>query len=586
MKLLFRNLPAPMAEAIAKCSGFFASASLFSALINLLYLAPTLYMMQVYDRVVPTGGVLTLLWLTVIIALAVGTLTTLDNIRSRLMMRAALRLDLELSGSILDRLVARTMRSNEPTNTAAAMREFDSLRQAMTGPATMAAFDVPWTPIYIIAAFAIHPVLGLLICGGGAVLITLAVINERTARERSKQSHQANAAAYAAQELLTTKAEVIRALGMRRAIVARQKAARSEGLSIVTTTQLSTTRYSALVKFVRMFLQSLSLGAGAFLAIKGQISVGTIIAASVLLSRALQPIEQLVGSWPVINQSRNALATLKTLFEQTEADDATRLLLPDPKGHIEANGLTLRNPQGTAFILHGVSFSLNPGEIVGLIGHSGAGKSTVTRILAGAIRPDAGEVRIDGATFDDWDPERIAKHIGYLPQDCALLPGTIVENISRFDPDVVDKSEDVAVRVVQAAQMAGIHDLILRMPDGYGTQLGGSAFALSGGQAQRIALARALYGNPKILILDEPSSALDAEGEQALVRAIEAAKLHGAAILMVAHRSFILNNADRLVVMANGGVEHQGPRQDVIETLRDAAPRQNVVNLKRSGASD
>jgi ATP-binding cassette subfamily C protein len=582
MKLLFRNMPEPMEAALAKCRSFFVSAALFSALINLLYLAPTLYMMQVYDRVVPTGGVITLIWLTLIIAFAVGTLTALENIRSRLMMRAALRLDMEISGTILDRLVARSSRSNDTSSTASAMREFDNLRQAMTGPATMAAFDAPWTPIYLIAAFAIHPVLGLLICCGGAVLIALAVVNERVVREKSKQGHQANAAAYAAQEMLTTKAEVIRALGMRRAVVARQKVARSAGLSSLTLTQLSSSRYSALVKFVRMFLQSLSLGVGAFLAINGQISIGTIIAASVLLSRALQPIEQLVGSWPVINQSRHAMSTLAALFEKTEADDATPLLLPTPKGHIEANSITLRNPQGTAFILHGVSFSLVPGEVVGLIGNSGAGKSSVARILAGAIRPDAGEVRIDGATFDDWDHERLAQHIGYLPQDCALLPGTIAENISRFSPDRDSNSEEVAANIVGAAQLAGIHELILRMPDGYNTQIAGPNYALSGGQAQRIALARAFYNDPKVLILDEPSSALDAEGEQALARAIDAAKLRGAAVLMVAHRSFILNNADRLIVMANGTIEHQGPRVEVIETLREAAGRQNVVNMKRN----
>lgn len=582
MQIFQRNLPAPMKEAMAKCRPFFATAALFSALINLLYLAPTLYMMQVYDRVVPTGGVITLFWLTVIIALAVATLTTLDNLRSRLMMRAALRLDGELSGAILDRLVALHTRSGETGKSASAMRDFDSLRQAMSGPATMAAFDVPWTPIYLIAAFIIHPVLAMLIVGGGVVLITLAVINERVARERSKQGHQANAAAYAAQEILTSKAEIIRALGMRRAIVARQRESRSEGMHAVTSTQLLTTRYSALVKFVRMFLQSLSLGVGAWLAIQGQISVGTIIAASVLLSRALQPIEQLVGTWPVINQARFAVGTLTALFEETEGDENKPLLLPEPKGHVEANSLTLRNPQGTAFIVHGVTFSLVPGEIVGLIGHSGAGKSTITRIMAGAIKPDVGEVRIDGASFDDWDREKLARHIGYLPQDCALLPGTIAENISRFAMDLGETPDDVAALIVQAAQMAGIHDLVLRLPEGYGTRLGGADFALSGGQIQRIALARALYGNPKILILDEPSSALDGEGEQALVRAIDAAKLHGAAILMVAHRSFVLNNADRLVVIANGTVEQQGPRQEVIDRIREASSRQNVVNMKRN----
>jgi PrtD family type I secretion system ABC transporter len=582
MTFLNSNLPKPIADAFRAIRPFMVSAALFSALVNILYLAPTLYMMQVYDRVVPTGGVMTLIWLTVIIALAVGTLTALDNIRSRLLMRAALRLDLDLSGAILDRLVARQIRSDENASTAHAMREFDSVRQVMTGAATLAAFDVPWTPIYLLAAFAIHPVLGMLIIGGGAVLVTLAIINERVARERSKAGHRANAAAHAAQEIMASKGELIRALGMRRAMVNRQQDARSEGLASGVVTQLSTTRYSALVKFVRMFLQSLSLGAGAFLAIEGQISVGTIIASSVLLSRALQPIEQLVGSWPQINLARNAYQTIRTLFEDTEADEKKPLLLPDPKGHVELSNITLRNPDATAFIVRGVCFALTPGEVVGLVGHTGAGKSTIARIAAGALAADAGEVRIDGATFADWDREHLARHIGYLPQDCALLPGTIADNISRFSADIGEDPAAVAERVVSAAQMAGIHDLILKMPDGYGTRVASGGFALSGGQAQRVALARALYGNPAILILDEPSSALDADGEQALMRAVEAARLRGAAVLLVAHRSFILNNADRLVVLAGGAVEHFGPRAEVVESLRMATAQQNVVNIKRS----
>jgi PrtD family type I secretion system ABC transporter len=576
-----KNHPEPIRAAFRKCRPYFSGAAMFSALVNILYLAPTLYMMQVYDRVVPTSGVLTLFWLTVIILLAVGTLSMLDNIRNRLMMRAALRLDFELSGPILDRLMARQAKGDDKASTAQAMRDFDSFRQTLTSQPVMAAFDAPWTPIYLIAAFIIHPALGFLILGGGAILIVLALLNERAGRERSKRGHQAAAAGHAAQEAVASKAELVRALGMRQAMVKRQQLARTEGVAATVGSQLATTRYGALIKFVRMFLQSLSLGAGAWLAIKGQISIGTIIAASVLLSRALQPIEQLVGAWPQISNARNAYGTIKALFEETEAYEKKPLLLPDPKGQIQLTNITLRNPEQTAFILRGISFDVAPGEIVGLVGHTGAGKSTLARIMAGAIMPDAGEVRIDGATYADWDREYLARHIGYLPQDSALLPGTIAENISRFAASVGEQAEEIGGRVVVAAQMAGIHDLILRLPDGYNTHVGGAGFALSGGQTQRVALARALYGDPVMLILDEPSSALDAEGEQALIRAIEAAKLRGAAILMIAHRSFILNNADRLVVLANGGVEHAGPRQEVLENLRDAAARQNVVNIKR-----
>jgi ABC-type protease/lipase transport system fused ATPase/permease subunit len=292
MQLFRPDWPAPMKEALASCRTHIMNSAVFSALVNILYLAPTLYMMQVYDRVVPTGGILTLVWLTIILGLALGTLTLLDNIRSRMMVRASLRLNEALSGKILNRLVERGRQDANDPILSQAMREFDTIRQAMTGPGIMAVFDTPWTPIYLLAAFLLHPALALLIVIGGAILIALAVMNEKVVREGSKTGHRANATAYAAQEVIVSKSEIVRALGMRRALVARLQKARSEGLNATTETQLSATRFSALVKFVRMFLQSLALGAAAWLAVKGQISSGAIIAASVLLSRALQPIEQ------------------------------------------------------------------------------------------------------------------------------------------------------------------------------------------------------------------------------------------------------------------------------------------------------
>jgi PrtD family type I secretion system ABC transporter len=571
-----RKQPDVIKLAIQDCRSFFYGAALFSALVNILYLAPTLYMMQIYDRVVPTGGIMTLFWLTLIIFFTVGTLTTLDTIRFRLLMRAALKLELELSGPILDRLMAKQGQSDGRSSTTQSMRDFDTIRQMLTSQPMMAAFDVPWTPIYLIAAFIIHPLLGMIILAGGMLLVFLAILNEKAASECSRAAHQANAASHAAQELIASKSEVVRALGMRQAMVTSLQSARTEGVAATLKTQLATTRYGAIIKFVRMFLQSFSLGVGAWLAIEGQISIGTIIAASVLLSRALQPVEQLVGFWPQISQARNSYATVKMLFEQAEGYEKRLLLLPDPKGHIQLSNVTLRNRQATSFILRGVSFDLLPGEVVGLVGHTGAGKSTLARIIAGAIKPDVGQIRIDGASYADWDSEYLAQHMGYLPQEPCLFPGTIAENISRFSASNREISETVSRQAIHAAQLAGIHDLILRLPEGYGTVLGSTDFALSGGQSQRIALARALYGDPAVLILDEPSSALDAEGEQALLRAIASAKLRGASILLIAHRSFILNNADRLVILSGGAVEHQGPRQDVLDLVR-----QNVVSMTR-----
>jgi PrtD family type I secretion system ABC transporter len=582
MQLFRPDWPVPMKEALASCRTHIMNSAVFSALVNILYLAPTLYMMQVYDRVVPTGGIMTLVWLTIILGLALGTLTLLDNVRSRVMVRASLRLNESLSGKILDRLVERGRQDANDPMISQAMREFDTVRQAMTGPGMMAFFDTPWTPIYLIAAFLLHPALALLIVVGGAILVALAVVNERVVREGSKTGHRANAIAYAAQEIIVSKAEIVRALGMRRALVARQQKARSEGLNATTETQLNATRFSALVKFVRMFLQSLALGAAAWLAVEGQISSGAIIAASVLLSRALQPIEQLVGTWPQLMQAKQSLATLSALFENCNGAEADPVKLPEPKGHLALSNVTLRDAQQKSYILRGITMALDPGEILGVLGPSGAGKSTLARIAAGALRPDVGEIRIDSSEYSAWDPEYLAQHIGYLPQDYSLLPGTIAENISRFAADTGASADEIDAQVIHAAQMAGVHDMIQRLPDGYNARIGQSGFALSGGQTQRIALARALYGNPKVLVLDEPSSALDGDGEQALVRALEAARLRSVAVLLVAHRPHLLSIANRLVVLNEGAISAHGPKDEVFGALREAAQRSNVVEMKQA----
>ncbi|RHW18360.1 type I secretion system permease/ATPase [Sphingomonas gilva] len=578
MRLFWMPVPKPLEQAMVACRAHFILAAGLSAGVNILYLAPTIYMMQVYDRVVPTGSTMTLFWITVVVAVAIATLTALDAVRSRVMVRASLRLNRLLSDEILNRLMARSRAEAGAPSTGQAMREFDGLRQVLGGPATIALFDVPWTPLYLIVAFLIHPVLGLLVLAGGAVLIGLALTNERRGKARAGAIHQANAAAYASQEATFRNAELVRVLGMRRALVAKHIDERAEGLSANATSQFSGARYNALVKFVRMFMQSLALGAGAWLAVKGEISVGAIIAASVLLSRALQPVEQLVGHWPAIMQSRQALATVGELFDSTSGKDAHRTMLPEPKGNLELERVVVRDPQGAA-ILKGVSLKLVPGQLLGVIGPSGSGKSTLARVAAGALPPDLGEIRIDDARFEDWDPELLARYVGYLPQDCALLPGTIRDNISRFACARGVPAPIVDLEVVEAAKAAGVHELILRLPGGYDTGIEGGGHRLSAGQAQRIALARALYANPLIVVLDEPNSALDGEGEAALVRAVAAARMRGAAIMIVAHRAAILSNADTLLVLNEGAAAHLGPREEVVAALRNGEARPNVVPI-------
>lgn len=565
------------------CRPHFAAAAFFSALINLLYLAPTIYMMQVYDRVVPTGGVITLLWITAVLALAIGTLTALEATRSRILMRVSLRLNRLLSGEILDRLMSRAkLKQGEPSTTQA-IREFDTIRQTVSGQAASAVFDVPWTPLYLLVAFMIHPVLAYLIIGAGILLVTLAIVNERQTVGKSAKAHQATAASYAAHQSTVTEAEAIRALGMRRAMVAKQIVQRAEGLEAANDVQVLGVRYNTLVKFIRMFMQSLALGVGAWLAVTGQISVGAIIAASVLLSRALQPIEQLVGSWPTIMQARNALGTIRRLYESTNETNVERTSLPNPKGHLEVERILVKAPAGGDLILRNVSFAIKPGEVLGVIGPSGSGKSTLARIAAGAIAPDGGEVRVDSANIADWDAELLAEHVGYLPQNMALLPGTISENISRFRSSTAKDKAEIDREVIAAAKLAGAHDMVLQLPKGYDTLIKSNGFELSAGQAQRVALARALFGSPQVFILDEPNSALDQDGEEALDRAVKTMVARGAAVLIVAHRTAILNNADKLMVLNEGTIAQYGPRQEVVEELRKRASRANVVPIAQNG---
>ena len=572
----------PLDAALRACRDHFWTAGLFSALVNILYLAPTLFMLQVYDRVVPTRGVETLVFLIFVFLFAVGTLTMLDYIRSRLLVRASARLDRILSSTIISALLSRAMSGG--MRSSQAMREFDVLRQSMTGAGILALFDAPWTPIYILIAWMIHPALGSLALVGSATLLFLAVLNERSTKAPLQRANEAASLAYISVDHSSSAGGVIRALGMRRAMVERHMRERYVSIHLQAEASFASSTFMSITKFVRLSLQSLSLGLGAYLAIEQKISAGAIFAASLLITRSLSPIEQVLGAWKDVVKARGARRMLLDLFEQADKE-IEHTSLPAPKGRLNIERVSVVSPARDRLILNDVSFWLAPGESLGIIGPSGAGKSTLVKAIAGAIPTQQGAVRFDGADAKDWDEEELARYVGYVPQEPSLFKGTVKENIARFRHYLGENQVEIDAAVVAAAVAGGAHDLILRLPKGYDTELDWNGSGLSAGQAQRIALARAFFGEPKIIIMDEPNAHLDSEGEADLLEAIGRFKQAGVTVIIVAHRTGILAGAEKLLVLRDGRVDIMGTREEVTQRLASAqAANQPAVQAKAAAA--
>ncbi|MDT8758634.1 type I secretion system permease/ATPase [Sphingomonas psychrotolerans] len=562
MKMRVERPLSTLRAALALCRRHFVSAAVFSALINLLYIVPTLYMLQVYDRVVPTRGLQTLLFLTMVLLFALGTLSLLDRVRTRLLVRAGVQLDATLAPLILDATLGRP----DLPIARQALREFDVMRGTLTGAGILALFDAPWVPIYILVCFLVHPWLGVVAILGCAILPLIAWANERATRSRLDRAQMIASASYANQDALLGSSDSIRALGMRRAMVARQLRQREAMLVAQTEASFAAGGYLTATKFTRLALQSLALGLGALLAVDNLISGGAIFAASFLIARALAPIEQLIGTWKTIVQARQSYQSLNALLEGSVAQPApTRL--PAPLGAVLLEGVTVLNETRDGAILNAVSLRIEPGEVVAIVGPSGAGKSTLARTIAGALPPDRGTIRLDGADTRDWDPEQLARHIGYLPQDSALFGGSVAENIARFAGELGEDRAAIDAAVVTAAGKVGADPLIRRLPNGYDHQLKLGGRGVSAGQAQRIALARAVYGDPRILILDEPNAHLDSEGDAALVAALAALKAEGRTILIVSHKLGILPVVDKMLVLREGRAEMYGPRDEILPKI-------------------
>jgi ATP-binding cassette subfamily C protein len=443
----------------------------------------------------------------------------------------------------------------------------------------LALLDAPWVPIYILIAFIIHPWIGVLCLVGAALNMFFAWQSDRATREPLDRANAAAGRTYAEFEFAAASADVIRALGLRQALVSGHLGNRQSMMQLQTDASLAASRLAAMSKFVRLLLQSLALGLGALLAINGKISPGAVFASMFIVGRALAPIDQLVGSWKQIIQARSAYRTLNELFDQTPPNIALTQL-PRPVGRLEVENLGVLDDTRRPIIAQ-IGFAVEPGEVVAIVGPSGAGKSTLVRALAGAIVPDAGIVRFDGADQRNWDPERLAEHVGFMPQEAALFAGTVKSNISRFRGLLGEDPAQVDADTVAAAQAAGAHEMILRLPGGYDQPLGIGGSGLSAGQAQRIALSRALFRNPAYLILDEPNANLDAEGDQQLARTLEALKAKGITILVVAHRLGLLPVVDKLLVITEGRMSMYGPRDEVLAKIAPKQqPRVVTTNVK------
>ncbi|MBV9995832.1 MAG: type I secretion system permease/ATPase [Caulobacteraceae bacterium] len=566
--------------AFEACRRHLVFAGIFSALLNVLYLAPTLYMLQVYDRVVPTRGRTTLLFLTLVLLLSLATLALLDLARSRILVRAGVSLERSLAAAVLDAGFSRSGAGRDVLMSRAT-RDFDVMRQVLTGPGMLALFDAPWSPIYIVVSLLIHPVLGLVSLVGAAVLFALTWLNEMATRAPLRRANEASNLSYLSQQYSTAAAELIRTLGMRRTMVNRHLRERQVAASLQLKASFAASGLNAGSRFMRLTFQSLALGVGAFLAIEQQISAGAIFAASLLVGRALSPMDQLLAAWRSLAQARDAYRNLKELLP-AEAPGAAPTELPPPSGALAVERLSVATPAGRA-LLSDVSFSLAAGETLGVIGPSGAGKSTLARAIAGAVAADNGVVRLDGADRSLWDQERLARHIGYMSQETTLFAGTVKQNIARFDDVADSEAGEVDARVVAAAQLAGAHAMIMRFANGYDTQLAWGGRGLAAGHAQRIAFARALYGSPALLVLDEPNAHLDGEGEAELMRALAELKQRGVTVVIVAHRTGVLAAADKLMVMREGRIELFGPRDEVVRKLTAAQSGRPMVRQPVAG---
>lgn len=551
---------AEIARAKRETRGLLVAAGVFSVFVNLLMLTGPLYMLQVYDRVLGSRSEATLVALSILVLFLFVVMGVLDHARSRILARIGARLQARLDQRVFEAALARaSIAPNDPL-AASAQRDLEAIQRFWTSPIAAAVMDMPWTPLFLAAIFVFHPMLGWLALAGGAVLVLLALGNQQLGKEPVLRANSAAIAAERIADRLKADAELLRALGMIDSAFGRWSRARTAALASGLESADLGGRFTSTTRALRMLLQSAILGLGAWLVLQDQLTAGAMIAASIVMGRALAPIEQAIGQWAVLTRAREGREHLTRLLS-VQPPEAMRTALPRPRALLEVDGLSLMLPGSPVPILRNVGFRLEPGQALGIIGPSGAGKSTLGRAIVGAIRPSAGKIRLDGAELAQYDPDVLGSYLGYLPQSVSLFDATVAENIARL------AAQPESAKVVAAARAAAAHEMILKLAKGYDTPLSAIGGQLSGGQVQRVGLARALYGDPVLLVLDEPNSNLDNDGSVALNAAIRQMKAAGGSVIVIAHRPAAIQECDLLLVLEEGQRRAFGPRDEVLRGM-------------------
>jgi PrtD family type I secretion system ABC transporter len=564
VKLKFGEGFSPVKGAVAACRRAFLFIGLFTAAINILMLTGSFFMLQVYDRVIPSRSVPTLFGLIILVSMLYAFQGVLDFIRQRLLVRAARGLDERLSRHAYEAIVQLPLTLGAARDGLQPVRDLDQIRSFLSGLGPTALFDLPWMPLYLGLCFVFHFWIGATALVGAVLLVALTLLTEIFTRSPIRASTGFGSARMGLVEGSRRNAEVLRSMGMTARMSARWGSSNNKYLDAQQQAADVGGGFGAMSRVLRMLLQSMVLAVGAYLVIHQEASGGVIIASSILTSRALAPVELAIAHWKGFSAARQSWRRLSEIIDKLMTA-VTPLALPPPKSSLTVEGISVTPPGIQRLVVQNTSFRLEAGQGLGIIGPSASGKSSLARAIVGVWLAARGKIRLDGAAIEQWAPEDLGTHIGYVPQDVELFDGTIAENISRFAVAPVPSD------IIQAAQMAAIHDLILRLPDGYETRIGEGGSALSAGQRQRLALARALYGSPFLVVLDEPNSNLDTEGDQALTKAIAAVRQRGGIVIVVAHRPAALNAVDLVLVMANGQIQNFGPKEEVLKQVLEPA---------------